>query len=1442
MSIQNNKPFAEIFKKVRDNSELDDVISYIYIKNITVLKKSEKILIEIISDVFLNKEIVAALKESVYVPTLPDFIAEITIKYSDKVSFDDNLNLFKDYIVEVLSDKIVMCKGLLTNCIFEYNENKLSIKLQTKSTKILQEKKCDVLIQEIVKEHFDLDVKVVFVDLELDDSQRKQYFENRQKNETIVADEIIKNSANANKSKESKKSGDKSQSNDIGTLILGKELDSKDIVIPIIDIENDNARVVIVGEILKTDFKELKDGRYICSFSITDFTSTILVKIFAKKEIEEKLRKSILPGKVFKIKGDVQYDSYTKDVCLMPKAIMHWYMPQKVDNAEVKRVELHLHTKMSSMDAVSSAESLINRAIQYDHTAIAITDHGVVQAYPEAFQTAKNALKKNNKKIKIIYGVECYLANDPPPFIFKQKGQSFDDEIVVFDVETTGLDYNNDYLIEIGAVKLKDGHIIDEFSTFVNPLIRIPSNIVTLTKIEDDDVKDAPEASEAIKSFIDFAGDAPLVAHNANFDIGFIRYNARKCDIPFTNTYIDTLELSRKLFPDFNSHKLNILAENLNIGQRDHHRAADDARVTGELLLKMFTILKDKNIDDFTKLEKYEQQNFILSGKKPYHTILLVKNLIGLKNLYKLVSYSHLNTFYKKPQITRKSLIENREGILVGTACEAGELFSAIMEGKSDAEIFNLARFYDYFEIQPIGNNQFLIRNGTVKSEKDLQDYNMKIVALADKMKKKVVATCDTHFLDPKDAILREIIQTAQKYDDAKLQAPLYFRNTEEMLLEFQYLGEKKAYEVVVTNTNYISNQIEDIAPIPTGKFPPKIEGDEEEIKEATWKRVSDIYGDDLPSIVRERIEKELNSIIKNGFAVMYITARKLVLKSLSDGYLVGSRGSVGSSFIAFLIGITEVNSLPAHYICGKCKNSEFIIDGSVDIGFDLPDKNCPLCGNKYKKDGYDIPFETFLGFEGDKDPDIDLNFSGEYQSRAHKYTEELFGEDHVFRAGTISGIAEKTAQGYIKGYIEANGIHLPSVERDRLASDCEGIKKTTGQHPGGIMVVPRDKDIYDFSPIQRPADQKDTLIITTHFDYNFLHESILKLDILGHDDPTVIRMLQDITGVDPTTIEIGEKITMGIFSGTDPIGVAPSDIRSSIGTYAIPEFGTKFVRQILSQTKPTTFSELIRISGLSHGIDVWLNNAQSLIASKTVTLSEAICCRDDIMIYLIHKGLPPKTAFKIMEAVRKGKGLTFDDEKIMKENDVPNWYIDSCKKIKYMFPKAHAAAYVMMAFRIAWFKVNYPMAFYAAYYTVRAYDCFDAEMMTYGKEKVIQYIDEYEKKGMEISAKEKDILSTLEVVNEMYARGINMCRVDLYKSNPLKFLVSDEGIIPPLRSLTGLGPNAAISIAEAREKGEFLSKDDIIKRSKAGKSIIEILDKYGCLDGLTDSNQLNLF
>ena len=1238
-------------------------------------------------------------------------------------------------------------------------------------------------------------------------------------------------------------------------LILGRNMNITAPLTKITELSSEDGTVSLDGEIIYMEDKTLKNGKTLLSFDLYDGTSTLTCKAFLEKDKAKKIIKRMGSVKGVKIEGNAQMDSFSNELTVMANTIVESEGVKKVirqDNSEVKRVELHMHTKMSQMDAVTSATDLIKRAMKWGMKSIAITDHGVAQAFPEAYHLVGD----DNPDIKIIYGVEAYLAPDNTKSIYDGKGQDIDTTYCVLDLETTGFSASNDKITEIGIMKVKNKEVIDEFSCFVNPERHIPERVSEVTNITDDMVKDAETIDKIFPKVLEFLGDQKetvIVAHNANFDVGFLKQNAKALGYDFNYSYLDTLSLAKDLFPDYKKYKLGKIAENLGIKVEVAHRALDDVDTTVKVFNVMMDMLKERGAK---KLEDIDQVAADQEAKKEeykklktYHAIILAKNYVGLRNLYKLISLSHVNYFYRKPRILKSLYKKYSEGLILGSACEAGELYQAIEHGRPDEEIEAIANDYDYLEIQPIGNNQFLIRNGIMRDEEDLRDINRKIVALGEKLHKPVVATCDVHFMDPQDEIYRRILEAGQKYEDADNQAPLYLRTTEEMLEEFSYLGEEKAYEVVVTNTNLISDMCEQISPISPEKCPPHIPGCEEDIKNIAYKKAHELYGDPLPEIVQTRLDKELNSIISNGYSVMYIIAQKLVWKSNEDGYIVGSRGSVGSSLVAFMTGITEVNSLQPHYRCPNCKYSEFE-DYGVGNGFDLPDKECPKCGHKLAKDGMDIPFETFLGFNGDKEPDIDLNFSGEYQAKAHKYTEVIFGKGTTFKAGTVGTVADKTAYGYVKGYYEDRGIPMNRAEIQRLSVGCTGIKKTTGQHPGGIIVVPKGREIYEFTPVQHPADDPNSDIITTHFDYHSIDGNLLKLDILGHDDPTVIRMLQDLTGIAPTEIPLDDKETMSIFNSTDALGVTPEQIHSEVGTYGIPEYGTKFARGMLLDTKPTTFDELIRLSGLSHGTDVWLGNAQSLIEQGIVTLQEAICCRDDIMIYLIKKGLPPDKAFKIMESVRKGKVAKGKEPKwkdeyipLMKEHDVPDWYIKSCEKIKYMFPKAHAAAYVTNAFRIAWFKVHIPLAYYAAYYSIRA-KAFDASCMIFGKEKAKNKMKEIEMKNQkkEATKAELDMYDDLEIVLEMYERGLEFLPIDLYESEATKFKIQDNKLRPPLNSIPGFGTVAAQGIVEARKDGKFMSIDDLKIRAKIGASGADLLKEFGCLEGMSQSNQLSLF
>ena len=1207
--------------------------------------------------------------------------------------------------------------------------------------------------------------------------------------------------------------------------------------IPIKDINETSGYVAVLGEVFKVDTMETKTGKIILTFFITDYTDSITVKCFLKPQEKEEVLNNIKKGLYCKVRGEAVYDTYAREVVIMGRDILRMKKLERMDGAAEKRVELHCHTTMSAMDGTTPVGKIIERAAKWGHPAIAITDHGVVQAFPDA----QIAAKKN--KIKVLYGVEGYLVDDGIPLALNEKGQSLDDTYVVFDLETTGFSPKNDKIIEIGAVKVKDGKIIDSFSEFVNPRRPIPYKITELTGISDDMVKYADSIDFVLPKFMEFIGDAAVVAHNASFDCSFIEKNCKDLDLPFNATILDTVQICRFLYPELKSVKLNIVAKHLGVKLTSHHRAVDDAKATGDIFVECIKKIKEEyEVSSLSELNKIFLEKVDIKKLPTYHIIILAKTQEGIRNLYKLVSEAHIDNFFRRPRTKKSRLAEMRDGLIIGGACEAGEIYRAVLGGKNDEEVKEIMSFYDYVEIQPIENNAYLIEKGNVKDEDELKDINRKIYNLAKEVNKPTVATGDVHFLEPQDEAFRRIIMAGQGFGDAENQPPLYFKTTEEMLKEFSYLGEDIAREVVIKNPQEIADSVDILKPIPDETYPPKIEGADEDIRNMTMNKVHSIYGENLPEVVQKRLDKELNSIINNGYAVLYLIAQKLVAKSYADGYLVGSRGSVGSSFVATMSDITEVNGLPPHYVCPKCKKSQFFLDGSVSSGADLPDKDCPDCGVPYIKDGHDIPFETFLGFEGDKEPDIDLNFSGDNQADIHKYTEVLFGKGYVFKAGTIGTVAEKTAYGFVKKYLDQKGEVASQAEIERLTIGCTGIKRTTGQHPGGIMVVPNYTDVYNFTPIQRPADDNTSDVTTTHFDYHSISGRLLKLDILGHDDPTVLRMLQDITGVDPKTIPLNDEKVLSLFTKPDALGVTKEELECEVGSYGLPEFGTKFVRQMLVDTQPKTFSDLVRISGLSHGTDVWLNNAQYFIKEGYTTLRDCIATRDDIMVYLMYKGVPPKTAFTIMENVRKGKGLTEEFEKIMKENNVEDWYIESCKRIKYMFPKGHAVAYCMMAVRVAYYKVYYPLAYYATYFTVRGADDFDADLICKGENAVHSKLQELYALGNSATVKDKGLITVLELAFEMYKRGFEMLKVDLYESDATKFKIVGNALRPPLSSLQGVGVNAAKAIAEARKDGEFISKEDLRIRSKVSKTVIETLSIHGCLKGMSETNQLSLF
>ena len=1242
--------------------------------------------------------------------------------------------------------------------------------------------------------------------------------------------------------------GKKSMNPDV---IYGRDFEEESMEIEKID--GPIGEVVIRGKILSVDTREIRNEKTIIIFSVTDFTDTIVLKIFARNDDVPELLKEISGGKFVRVKGVATIDKFDSELTIgsivgIKKCAD--FTTVRMDTSVEKRIELHCHTKMSDMDGVSDVKDIVKRAMKWGHKAIAITDHGDVQAFPDANHTVPS-----DSDFKVIYGVEAYLVDDLKGMVTDSQNQDLDADYVVFDLETTGFSPETNRIIEIGAVKVQNGKIVDKFSTFVNPQVPIPFRIEQLTSINDSMVIDAPVIADILPEFMKFCEGCVMVAHNADFDMNFIKKNCQRLDIPCKPTIVDTVALARVLLPNLNRFKLDTVAKALGVSLENHHRAVDDAGCTAEIFVKFIEMLRERGMSTLDEVNAMGTSSVQNVQKMPtYHAIILATCDQGRTNLYKLISLAHIKYYHRRPRIPKSEFIRYRDGLLIGSACEAGELYRAILNGRPEEEISRLVNFYDYLEIQPLGNNAFLVRDedSPVASNDDLIEINKKIVRLGEQFHKPVVATCDVHFLDPEDEIYRRIIMAGQGFKDADEQAPLFLRTTEEMLKEFAYLGSEKAEEVVITNTNRIADMCEKISPVRPDKCPPVIENSDQMLRDICYNKAHKMYGDPLPEIVQERLDRELNSIISNGYAVMYIIAQKLVWKSNEDGYLVGSRGSVGSSFVATMSGITEVNPLHAHYLCKHCQYSDFDSDlvksFSGRSGCDMPDKLCPRCGKPLSKEGFDIPFETFLGFKGNKEPDIDLNFSGEYQSKAHKYTEVIFGEGQTFKAGTIGTLADKTAFGYVKNYYEERGVHKRNCEIDRIVLGCVGVRRTTGQHPGGIVVLPMGEQIYTFTPVQHPANDMTVDITTTHFDYHSIDHNLLKLDILGHDDPTMIRMLQDLTGVDPTQIPLDDKAVMSLFQDTSALGITPDDlVNCQLGALGIPEFGTDFAMGMLIDTQPKEFSDLVRIAGLSHGTDVWLGNAQTLIQEKKATISTAICTRDDIMIYLISMGLDSEESFKIMENVRKGivaKGKCDkwpEWKQDMIDHNVPDWYIWSCEKIKYMFPKAHAAAYVMMAWRIAYCKVFYPLAYYAAYFSIRA-TAFSYELMCQGKEKLEGYMHEYEKRKDELSKKEQDTYKDMRLVQEMYARGFEFLPLDIYKSEPHHFQIVDGKLLPALNTIDGLGDNAAVAIAEAAKDGIFLSKDDFRERTKVSKTTIELMSDLGLFGDMPESNQLSLF
>lgn len=1354
--------------------------------------------------------------------------------------------------------------GTLNNAEVRFENNTLTINLLNGGKTLLDSKGFDKALIKLISEEFNLYISVNYTgtfEVEenseeykaaIQDAQEKINRENLQKAAEFYQEEVetaekreekhAENTTVEIEVREGKFATPQIIQSSIRPL-YGRSIRGK--MIPISSISGDSGRIVVWGDVFDIEKKVTKSGdKNIFTIDITDYTGSTTAKVFNSIK-ESAVIDNIKKGDTIVVQGDVEYDKYAGELVVNARSIGTAQKVKVVDNAEKKRVELHMHTNMSQMDAVTSAGDLVNRAYQWGHKAVAITDHGVAQAFPDAMKAA-DKINKDEEKIKIIYGVEAYFMDDLVESVKGEADTGFDGTFICFDIETTGLSAARDKITEIGAVKVENGVITDTFSTFANPEMPIPQKITQLTGITDDMVKDAPSQSEAVSAFLEFAGDNVLVAHNAPFDTSFIAKACEDMGREYNYTSIDTVAISRAILTDIKNCKLDTVAKFLRLGDFNHHRATDDA----EMLARIFINLCQRLTDDYGITKTNDINTKIAGGdfkKLPtYHQIILVKNKTGLKNLYRLISYSHLNYFYKKPRIPKSELVKYREGLIIGSACCAGQLYMAILEGKPWGELKQIASFYDYLEIQPAGNNSFMIRDGRFNSVDELHEIDRTIIKLAKELGKPVCATCDVHFMDPTDSEFRKILMAGQGFKDAEQQAPLYFRTTAEMLKEFEWLGKDKAYEYVVENPNKIADMCEYIRPIPKGTFPPNIEGAQEQLIDITWKRAKEKYGDPLPEIVKARLDKELNSITTYGFSVLYMTAQKLVADSEAHGYLVGSRGSVGSSFVATMSGISEVNPLCPHYVCPNCKHSEFITDGSYGSGFDMPPKNCPECGTLMDQDGHEIPFETFLGFKGDKVPDIDLNFSGEYQSKSHRYTEELFGKNNVFKAGTISTVAEKTALGFVKKFAQERGLVMHKAEEKRLAIGCTGVKRTTGQHPGGMVVVPRTNDVYDFCPVQHPANDVNSDNITTHFDFHSIHDTITKLDELGHDVPTIYHYLELYTGIPVMKVSMSDPEVMSLFTSPKALGVTEEDIDSKTGTFSLPECGTAFVRGMLIEAQPKTFTDLLQIAGLSHGTDVWLGNAQELIHNGTCTISEVIGTRDSIMTYLMHKGLEPGMAFKIMEIVRKGnatKLLTEEHFKAMREHNVPEWYIDSCMKIKYMFPKAHAAAYMIATLRLGWYKVHKAVEYYAAYFTVRS-ENLDGAIAMQGHQAVRDKMNNIKQKQSvhEATAKDEAEFQTLQIVNEMMARKIEFLPVDIYKSEAKMFKVEDGKIRLPFSSLPGVGGAAADSLAETGKHTEYLSIEDMQIKTKVTKAVIETLKDVGVLKDLPESSQMSLF
>ena len=1474
-----SKQFFDVFPTLRAEEDIKMLFSGVQVMKVTTNSMRTFIRVHINSDHLIQKIHIYEMENLIKTQLFGQSKMQVEIREVYELSEQytpENImtEYFESFLVE-LNQRSVVERNMFQNARYTFEEGNI-LCLQLTDSIVAQGKKESLAsyLKEVYNERFHCPIEVRILYKEAKESKLK-YNEIKLQQEVETILEQAENIQQQKEEKEQKKSETakpvrekkvysghgRSAPDDTG-LIYGRPFDDEPIELS--QVIGEMGEITIRGKVISFDMREIRNEKTIVMYAVTDFTDTIMVKMFVRNDQLADVLAEVKTGAFLKIKGVTTIDKFDGELTIGSvfgiKKIPDFTESRK-DTAPEKRVELHCHTKMSDMDGVSEVKDLVKRAHDWGHKAIAITDHGVVQAFPDANHYIESLDKDD--PFKVIYGVEGYLVDDLQDVAVNEKGQSLNGTYVVFDLETTGFSPIKDKIIEIGAVKVENGNITDHFSTFVNPKVPIPFQITQLTSITDQMVMDSPDIETILPQFLEFVGDAVLVAHNASFDVGFIEQNCRYQDIWPDFTSVDTVALARILLPTLSKFKLNVVAKALNISQEHHHRAVDDARVTAEIFVKFIQMLKDRGIEDLTKLNQFGSHNKDAIRKLPsYHVIILARNDVGRVNLYTLISKSHLDYFARQPRIPKSELSKYREGLIVGSACEAGELYQAILNDKSEERISKIVNFYDYLEVQPLGNNQFMIESSRitkVHSEEDLREINRQIIRLGEKFNKPVVATCDVHFLDPEDEVYRRIIMAGKGFTDADNQAPLYLHTTEEMLEEFEYLGSDKAREIVIENPNRIADMVERISPVRPDKCPPVIPDSDKQLREICYRKAHSMYGENLPEIVTERLERELNSIISNGFAVMYIIAQKLVWKSVEDGYLVGSRGSVGSSFVATMAGITEVNPLSPHYYCKKCHYSDFTSEEvrayAGGCGWDMPDKKCPVCGEMLVKDGFDIPFETFLGFKGNKEPDIDLNFSGDYQSNAHKYTEVIFGAGQTYRAGTIGTLADKTAFGYVKNYYEERGQGKRNCEIDRIVQGCTGIRRSTGQHPGGIIVLPLGEDINTFTPVQHPANDMTTDIVTTHFDYHSIDHNLLKLDILGHDDPTMIKTLEEYISspameneynetdhkFDATKIPLDDKDVMALFHGTEVLGITPDDIGGCpVGCLGIPEFGTDFVIQMVVDTKPQSLSDLIRISGLSHGTDVWLNNAQELIKSGKATISTAICTRDDIMTYLINKGMDSEESFTIMERVRKGavaKGKCkewpqFKED--MKNHDVPDWYIWSCEKIKYMFPKAHAAAYVMMAYRIAYCKINYPLAYYGAYFGIRA-DAFSYEIMCQGKEKLQYYIDDYNRRSATLTQKEQATLKDMHIVQEMYARGLEFEPLDIYKAQATKFLIINGKLMPPFSSIDGMGEKAAEAVAEAAKDGPYLSKDDFRQRTKASKTVIDYMADLGLLGELPE-------